>query len=167
MNEIVRKAQTGEAGNAGEFGTHTRAEADIDLGEYIRTNLQARTIARRNVEIASAAAAARIIAAYNPEATYFRPTVEEIEPGITFVVGVELLDQDKNTIELIRDDGTDQPFDEPPRLTDQQEAIRAKVSSMGTEEKISWWSMQFGHHHNGRNLAETARAAAWVPPAED
>ena len=166
-DQIVRKGQTGEAGNAGEFGTHARTEDDIDLNDYVAANMRARSIALRNVEVGSAAAAARIIATYNSDAAYFRPIFEEIEPGVPFTIGVELFDSDKKPIEQIIDDGTDQPYGEPPRLNDQQESIRAKVSSMGTNHLISWWSMQFGIHHNGRNLVDTAKAAAWVPPAED
>ena len=31
MNDIIRKSHTGEAGNRGEFGTHTRSDGDVTL----------------------------------------------------------------------------------------------------------------------------------------
>ena len=98
MNEIIRKSQTGEAGNAGEFGTHTRAEDELDLSQHVTVTTPASSsapernnfstlydseaIAAENAAWAEYRKACRAIEALDPFATFNSMSRDDIEGAI-------------------------------------------------------------------------------------
>lgn len=158
-NDTLRKKNTGEAGNGGQFAGHRHSEAEISLGEFVSAASSAREKATKDLEIGAAAAAAHIIQRRYPHAESFAPELEDDGEGGTYITGMLLFHKNGVTVETVDDDFMD---DKDPDNEDEEIVDLAR--SMGKSGSNSWWAAELAPGNMPfPDRVSVSRAVEWAP----